>query len=66
MNGNPKLNLAFVANLFNNYPALDLEDIEQEIEPYEENREEKSMMFSVLFGKTFLHTTIRAIDRLNL
>jgi len=42
VNGNPKLNLAFVANLFNNYPALDLEDIEQEIEPYEENREEKT------------------------
>ena len=42
VNGNPKLNLAFVANLFNNFPALDLEEIEEEYEPYEENREEKS------------------------
>ena len=40
--GNPKLNLAFVANLFNNFPALDLEELEEEFEPYEENREEKS------------------------
>ena len=43
VDGNPKLNLAFVANLFNNFPALDLEEIEEEYEPYEENREEKSM-----------------------
>lgn len=42
-NGNAKLNLAFVANLFNNYPALDPADLEDiEIEPYEESREEKS------------------------
>ncbi|XP_065050995.1 plastin-2-like [Rhopilema esculentum] len=40
--GNPKLNLAFVANLFNNFPALDLEEVEEEFEPYEENREEKT------------------------
>lgn len=43
--GNSKLNLAFVAHLFNNYPALDLEDLDEdleEMEPYEESREEKT------------------------
>ncbi|KJE88506.1 fimbrin [Capsaspora owczarzaki ATCC 30864] len=39
--GNPKLNLAFVANLFNMYPALDpIEDMPQEI--IEETREERT------------------------
>ena len=48
--GNPKLNLAFVANLFNNFPALELEEGElEEMEPYEETREEKSMLFTDLF-----------------
>ncbi|XP_057297858.1 plastin-3-like isoform X1 [Hydractinia symbiolongicarpus] len=42
-NGNAKLNLAFVANLFNHFPALDDADIEDvEIEDYEESREEKT------------------------
>jgi len=42
--GNQKLNLAFVANLFNNYPALDPADMEEveEFEPYIETREEKT------------------------
>lgn len=38
--GNSKLNTAFVANLFNHYPAL--EPVEEEIEYVEETREEKS------------------------
>jgi len=38
--GNSKLNLAFVANLFNMYPAL--EAVEQVIEISEETREEKT------------------------
>ncbi|PIK54826.1 putative fimbrin-like [Apostichopus japonicus] len=37
--GNSKLNMAFVANLFNHYPAL--EPMEEEIEYIEETREEK-------------------------
>ena len=42
VNGNAKLNLAFVANLFNNYPALEpREDIDMEI-VRDETREEKS------------------------
>ena len=41
--GNPKLNLAFVANLFNNYPALDKEAVQIDMgEIHEETREEKS------------------------
>jgi len=42
--GNAKLNLAFVANLFNNFPALDPADIDEdeEFEPYIESREEKT------------------------
>ena len=38
--GNAKLNLAFVCNLFNNFPAL--EPAEQEIPNLEETREEKT------------------------
>ena len=43
MDGNDKLNLAFVANLFNNYPGLNEE--EEPVPPEEiitETREEKS------------------------
>ena len=53
--GNSKLNLAFVAHLFNNYPALDLEDLDEdlEIEPYEETREEKSKLVWCLLMHNF-------------
>ncbi|XP_071795457.1 plastin-3-like [Asterias amurensis] len=40
VNGNQKMNLAFVANLFNKFPALDPPD--EEIEEIEETREEKT------------------------
>lgn len=43
--GNQKLNLAFVANLFNSYPALDPPE-DQNIEIIEETREEKSKLDS--------------------
>ncbi|KAL5007401.1 hypothetical protein ScPMuIL_016207 [Solemya velum] len=39
--GNPKLNLAFVANLFNSYPALE-NVVDKEFEIVEETREEKT------------------------
>ena len=43
VSGNSKLNLAFVANLFNSYPALDKEAVEIDMgEIHEETREEKS------------------------
>jgi plastin-3 len=41
VNGTYKLNLAFVANLFNNHPCLDRPDIEG-LENIEETREEKT------------------------
>ena len=41
VNGVEKLNLAFVANLFDKYPALDEPD-DAEIEGIQETREEKS------------------------
>jgi len=40
VSGHPRLNLAFVANLFNNWPAL--EPVEEVIEIIEETREEKT------------------------
>lgn len=41
--GNPKLNMAFVANLFNTYPALDIVQEEEATEEIiEETREEKT------------------------
>lgn len=40
--GNYKLNLAFVANLFNKYPALDVDALALQMETIEENREEKT------------------------
>jgi len=41
VNGHEKLNLAFVANLFNNHPSLDEPDEDQMIDVVEETREEK-------------------------
>jgi len=46
--GNYKLNLAFVANLFNSYPALEKPD-DAEIEFVQETREERSMFEFCLF-----------------
>ena len=40
--GVEKLNLAFVANLFNNFPALDDPEPGEEIPEIQETREEKS------------------------
>lgn len=50
VSGNTKLNLAFVANLFNNYPALDTNVVIDEV-MVEESREEKSMwQFCLLYS----------------
>ena len=49
--GNPKLNLAFVANLFNTYPALEkVDDLDLE-DLHEETREEKSNICKNFFRK---------------
>lgn len=48
VNGVYKLNLAFVANLFNNHPGLDKPEGEIEgLEAIEETREEKSLYLLV-------------------
>lgn len=47
-----KLNVAFVANLFNNHPALDQPDEPLEMINLEETREEKSI--SLCFYTFFL------------
>jgi len=57
--GNYKLNLAFVANLFNKYPALDQPANVDLAEIHEETREEKSM-FRLNFGLLALIVIIRA------
>ena len=41
MNGHEKLNLAFIANLFNNHPGLDPPSEEHVVEVREETREER-------------------------
>lgn len=51
MSGNSKLNMAFVANLFNSYPGLppmDAEEVDLE-EAREETREEKSELTNLKF-----------------
>ena len=47
VSGNPKLNLAFVANLFNMYPGLEKAEVDMEMlgDIHEETREEKSEYF---------------------
>lgn len=47
--GNQRLNLAFVANLFNAYPALKAEDglPDFDLGDYGESREEKSKLLSL-------------------
>jgi plastin-3 len=49
INGVYKLNLAFVANLFNNHPGLDQPEQIDGLEAIEETREEKSNYFLLLF-----------------
>jgi plastin-1 len=47
--GNPKLNLAFVANLFNNHPGLDpiTEEEKQEIEDFDAEGEREARVFTL-------------------
>ena len=49
VSGVDKLNLAFVANLFNKYPALDNPESD-ELDAIIETREEKSKLFWYLFN----------------
>ncbi|KAI0156889.1 calponin homology domain-containing protein [Xylariaceae sp. FL1272] len=47
--GNPKLNLAFVANLFNNHPSLDpiTEEEKQEVEDFDAEGEREARVFTL-------------------
>ena len=47
VNGHEKLNLAFVANLFNNHPGLEPPSPEQVVNVIEETKEEKMFRYSV-------------------
>lgn len=49
VNGVYKLNLAFVANLFNNHPGLNKPEQIEGLEAIEETREEKSKSFFLHF-----------------
>lgn len=53
VNPNYKLNLAFVANLFNTHPALDKAPTDVEYEIIDETREEKSNLH-LLFISVFV------------
>ena len=58
-----KLNLAFVANLFNNHPSLDKPDIDWEgMENLEETREEKSKFCSLEYKQGDEHCTRLMLD----
>ena len=72
--GNYKLNLAFVANLFNSYPALEAPDDIDLAEIYEETREEKSELppggtmgrIVVLCGGPVVHRSGTVVHRVAL
>lgn len=53
VNGVYKLNLAFVANLFNNHPGLNKPDQIEGLEAIEETREEKSKYIKREKGEHF-------------
>lgn len=60
VNGVYKLNLAFVANLFNNHPGLDQPEQIEGLDAIEETREEKSKLPRnyILYNPIRLHITI--------
>ena len=60
--GNAKLNLAFVCNLFNNFPAL--EPAEEELPNLEETREEKTFRnwMNSMGVRPFVHNLFLDLD----
>lgn len=62
MKGHNKLNMAFVANLFNTFPCLPpVEDMEEDedLEIYEETREEHSKSVKRAFYICFCQQTFK-------
>lgn len=58
VNGVYKLNLAFVANLFNNHPGLDQPEEIEGLESIEETREEKSRGSEIKYKPFFIVRSI--------
>src|ERR1700712_1603372 len=58
--GNPKLNLAFVANLFNNHPGLDpiTEEEKQEIEDFDAEGEREARVFTLWLNSLNVKPTV--------
>jgi plastin-1 len=58
--GNPKLNLAFVANLFNNHPGLDpiTEDEKAEIEDFDAEGEREARVFTLWLNSLNVQPTV--------
>ncbi|KAF2863006.1 hypothetical protein K470DRAFT_242370 [Piedraia hortae CBS 480.64] len=58
--GNPKLNLAFVANLFNNHPGLDpiTEEEKQEIEDFDAEGEREARVFTLWLNSLDVKPTV--------
>lgn len=70
VNGVYKLNLAFVANLFNNHPGLNKPDQIEGLEAIEETREEKSKQIrfssvSIFINQFFLCHSLPQLDEFN-
>ena len=60
MAGNPKLNLAFVANLFNNHPGLDpiTEEEKAEIEDFDAEGEREARVFTLWLNSLDVQPTV--------
>ncbi|KAI1250748.1 Fimbrin, actin-bundling protein [Eutypa lata] len=61
--GNPKLNLAFVANLFNNHPCLDpiTEEEKQEVEDFDAEGEREARVFTLWLNSLDVQPGVNSI-----
>ena len=61
--GNPKLNLAFVANLFNNWPGLDpiTEEDKLEIEDFDAEGEREARVFTLWLNSLDVQPTVNSL-----
>ena len=61
--GNPKLNLAFVANLFNNHPGLDpiTEEEKQEIDDFDAEGEREARVFTLWLNSLDVQPAVNSL-----
>lgn len=61
--GNPKLNLAFVANLFNNHPALDpiTEEEKLEVDDFDAEGEREARVFTLWLNSLDVQPTVNSL-----